>query len=137
MAQRLDLVYAATETWKLALQRDKKLPTAATDPRVVKDPKGLKVTHAFWMLGQLRAERKKGEKGNRWLGYAQAILVSHDLATLEELMAISRRALFDQDPRCPICGHVESKHSLSQPHAITKLRVPVCPAPPLKKDDDS
>lgn len=40
--------------------------------------------HIKEMLDKLQEEKITGEKGNRWLGYIQGVLVCRELMTLEE-----------------------------------------------------
>lgn len=52
-----------------------------------KDGRG--IAHARWMLGEIETGDVEGEKAHRWLGYAQAIIVQHYEATLEDVKRIN------------------------------------------------
>lgn len=40
--------------------------------------------HALWMLNKIVDGQIDGEKGHRWLGYAQGVLVSEGFLSLEQ-----------------------------------------------------
>ena len=48
--------------------------------------------HACWMLEGIREGYIQHEKAHRWLGYAQGLLVSHGMLTLDEAKSINQRA---------------------------------------------
>ena len=55
-------------------------------------PSGKGITHARWMLEGIEAGYIQGEKAHRWLGYAQAIVVECNAATLDEMKAANHAA---------------------------------------------
>ena len=56
----------------------------------IRDPDGKTKSHAHWMLIGLREGYVKGDKAHRWLGYAQAIIVSHGHLSLNDMKEINR-----------------------------------------------
>ena len=48
--------------------------------------------HACWMLEGIRDGYVQHEKGHRWLGYAQGLLVAFGELTLDEAKRINKRA---------------------------------------------
>ena len=57
----------------------------------IKDQFGSHILHALWMLEQIISGEITGDKGQRWIGYAQGLLVSSHQATLAELKEINRQ----------------------------------------------
>ena len=57
-----------------------------------RDAGGKSIEHAHWMLIGIAQGYVQHEKAHRWLGYAQALLISGHVTTLEEMKAINRRA---------------------------------------------
>lgn len=57
-----------------------------------RDEKGRKASHAIWMLEGIRDGYIQHEKGHRWLGYAQGLLVAHEVLTLDEVKGINKSA---------------------------------------------
>jgi hypothetical protein len=53
---------------------------------------GRKPGHALWMLGEIESGRIEGNKAQRWLGYAQGLLVALDLVDLHEMKEANRAA---------------------------------------------
>ena len=58
---------------------------------------GLGIYHAVWMLEQIIEEHKTGYKAQRWLGYAQGVLASKYVFTLDQLKDINRQG----NLKCP------------------------------------
>lgn len=58
------------------------------NPNRADDGRGIE--HAFWMLNEIIQGKVEGEKGHRWLGYAQGILVHEDELTLEEAKLLNK-----------------------------------------------
>lgn len=50
---------------------------------------GTGVNHAAWMLQQIEEGEVCGQKAHRWLGYAQAILVTSHYVDLEDCKRIN------------------------------------------------
>lgn len=48
------------------------------------------VPHAIWMLEGIADGYVQHEKAHRWLGYAQALLVSDDVITLDQAKEINK-----------------------------------------------
>ena len=48
--------------------------------------------HAAYMLDGILKGYIQHEKAHRWLGYAQALLVSNGVATLDEMKAVNKEA---------------------------------------------
>lgn len=65
------------------------------DIKAVKDPQGRTAKHAAWMLDEVISKKIDGEKAQRWLGYAQGILVLKGKSTMEELRDINIDAFID------------------------------------------
>jgi hypothetical protein len=62
-------------------------------PEVVRDvAEGRTSEHAMWMLEEIISGRVTGNKAQRWLGYAQGLLVAHGRAILAEMKSANRRA---------------------------------------------
>lgn len=53
---------------------------------------GVETTHLHWMLLELQKAEMSPTKACRWLGYAQALLVTRELATLDEMKMFNQRA---------------------------------------------
>lgn len=60
-----------------------------------RDIHGKSVEHAIWMLTGIVEGYIQHEKAHRWLGYAQAVLVQHDVISLEQCKEINERASGD------------------------------------------
>lgn len=52
-------------------------------------PSGKTIEHARWMLEGIEAGYIQHEKAHRWLGYAQALIVTNDVATLDEMKRVN------------------------------------------------
>ncbi len=63
-----------------------------TDITSKRDPRGIKLTHAKWMLEGIAWGYVQGEKAHRWLGYAQAIVVVNGWTTLHYVKEINHNA---------------------------------------------
>ena len=73
-------------------------------PPPVQDPMGLTTAHAHWMLLMIQVNRNWSDsKKGRWLGWAQAILCFSALFELDEMKALNRACLCD-DEGCPQYG---------------------------------
>jgi hypothetical protein len=48
--------------------------------------------HARWMLEGIKEGYIQHEKGHRWLGYAQGLLVTRGVMTLDDAKSINQRA---------------------------------------------
>ncbi len=59
-------------------------------PAASRDPYGRTIEHAIWMLAGISMGYVKDEKGHRWLGYAQALIVGDGLLTLKEVKRINK-----------------------------------------------
>lgn len=57
-----------------------------------RSPVGVGSGHAIWMLDGIQKGYIQREKAHRWLGYAQALLVSGGILTLDEVKTINREA---------------------------------------------
>jgi hypothetical protein len=64
----------------------------AGDPLNFRDPEGVSVEHAAWMLYEIINGTVSGRKAHRWLGYAQGILVMSGRLTLEQAKLANKRA---------------------------------------------
>lgn len=56
------------------------------------DTRGKTLAHAFWMLEGIASGYISGRKSHRWLGYAQALLVTHDAQALHQCKAINKES---------------------------------------------
>jgi hypothetical protein len=75
----MDVRRAAANTRILAF---KALPATQS---VKQNDDGQGVPHALWMLSLIElGDEVAGEKAHRWLGYAQGLLVTHGVITLEQ-----------------------------------------------------
>ena len=54
-----------------------------------RDPEGITLNHAVWMLSGICLGYVQCEKAHRWLGYAQGLLVVHQQLTLEQVKGIN------------------------------------------------
>ena len=54
---------------------------------------GTGMPHAYWLLHELSTGNVDGEKGNKWLGYAQCLLISYGVSTLEEMKLINENSI--------------------------------------------
>jgi hypothetical protein len=63
-------------------------------PQPARSEEGWGPSHAVWMLAEVQNQSKvwKNDKLNRWLGYAQAILVCYKFLTLEECKRCNKDA---------------------------------------------
>lgn len=61
-------------------------------PAPERSPKGMGDRHIAFMLDEIRKGRITGEKAHRWLGYAQALMVVGNWATLDQLKEINYNA---------------------------------------------
>ena len=59
---------------------------------VLRDPYGLTLEHAAWMLHGIIGGYIQNEKAHRWLGYAQAMLVLIKIVTLAEIKYLNKEA---------------------------------------------
>ena len=57
--------------------------------KAAKHSEGIGFSHAKWMLEEIAKGEMSDDKANRWLGYAQCILVVTKLASLEEVKNIN------------------------------------------------
>lgn len=57
---------------------------------IERDPRGISINHARWMLENLPEEN---DKAGRWLGYAQALMVVHGIMSLEEMRDVTRECI--------------------------------------------
>lgn len=53
---------------------------------------GIGSPHACWMLSEIAEGRVTGRKAHRWLGYAQGLLVSYGMMTLDQAKRINHQA---------------------------------------------
>jgi hypothetical protein len=51
---------------------------------------GLGIAHALWLLIQILDGTVRGDKGQRWLGYAHALMVVEGCASLDQLRDLMR-----------------------------------------------
>ena len=58
--------------------------------RAERDPDGVSIEHACWMLEGLALGYIQHETAHRWLGYAQAILVTSGTNTLDEMKQVNK-----------------------------------------------
>ena len=58
--------------------------------KAIQDPDGNTVEHALWMLLGISTGYIQYEKAHRWLGYAQALIVANEIATLHDMRAINQ-----------------------------------------------
>lgn len=54
----------------------------------IRDPYGETLEHAYWMLEEIKRGEVTGEKGHRWLGYAQGLIVVEGVLYLEDITKI-------------------------------------------------
>ena len=57
-----------------------------------RDIDGGSLAHASWMLHGITMGYVQHEKAHRWLGYAQALIVNHGVASLADMKEINKRA---------------------------------------------
>lgn len=55
-----------------------------------KDDRGTTIEHARWLLEGISLGYVQHKKAHRWLGYAQALLVMHGDATLDDMKKINK-----------------------------------------------
>ena len=55
----------------------------------VRERNGKGLAHAIWLLEGIHKEYIEEEKAHRWLGYAQAILVTEDIADLSSMKHVN------------------------------------------------
>lgn len=60
--------------------------------KILQSEEGNTPSHAMWMLEGIDLGFISGDKGHRWLGYAQAILVMHGHLSLDEAKEINKEA---------------------------------------------
>lgn len=65
------------------------------------DASSLGWNHLTWMVLQIRERKFSATKACRWLGWIQAALVSHGVATLDEMKAINKSASDASDVQQP------------------------------------
>jgi len=53
---------------------------------------GFGLHHAVWMLEEIKSGKVTGEKGHRWLGYAQGMLVAFRAIDHDEAKEINKAA---------------------------------------------
>jgi hypothetical protein len=72
-------------------------------PRAQRDPEGRTLEHAVWMLLEIYWGKieSNSNKAHRWLGYAQALLVSHQWATLEQMKQANLEASSGEESGVP------------------------------------
>ena len=58
-----------------------------------KDKEGFGVHHALWMLIGIEGGYVTGNKAQRWLGYAQALLVTNKILTLADVRLLTKTYL--------------------------------------------
>lgn len=59
----------------------------------VKDTTGRTLSHAFWMLKGIASGYISGRKSHRWLGYAQALLVTHNAMQLHQCKTFNKESV--------------------------------------------
>lgn len=64
-----------------------------------RDPEGRSLEHAVWMLLEIYWRKIDGNKAQRWLGYAQALLVMHDRVTLDQMKEANLEAVNGEESR--------------------------------------
>lgn len=79
----MDITVAATQTKRKV--SDFRSPNWSVDGP-------LSQHHIHYMLWMIETERISGEKAHRWLGWAQAAVVSAGAGTLDEMKEINRNA---------------------------------------------
>lgn len=62
------------------------------DSGVARDPDGLGIEHAMWMLQGIFEGYIQHEKAHRWLGYAQGALVASETVSLDDMKRINLAA---------------------------------------------
>lgn len=70
-------------------------------PQGERDPEGRSLAHAVWMLLEIYWSKVTGNKAHRWLGYAQALLISHRWATLDQMKQANLEASNGEKERVP------------------------------------
>ncbi len=73
------------EAARASLVNLKNIPT-------IKDSRGKLIGHAKWLLIGIASEYIEGEKAHRWLGYAQALMVLHEKASLSDMKQSNKGA---------------------------------------------
>lgn len=84
----MDVGTAAFNTISAWRQKSKGVITGITSPAAPeRDPEARSAAHALWMLGEVMANDRdwKDDKLNRWLGYAQGLLVLRGALNLEDV----------------------------------------------------
>jgi hypothetical protein len=66
-------------------------------PEAQRDPDGLRLHHAMWMLEQILEHQRNDETWNeykrqRWLSFAHGLLVCYRVLTLEQVKQINKNA---------------------------------------------
>lgn len=74
-------------------------------PFPVEDPEGKSLAHATWMLDLVASREISGDKAQRWLGYAQGLLVMHGKATLGQLKEVNRHVAQEEMKEATSRGH--------------------------------
>ncbi len=64
----------------------------ALDTVAMWDQDGVTIEHALWMLEGIALGYIQHEKAHRWLGYAQAILVTTGTVTLEQMKRVNKES---------------------------------------------
>lgn len=70
-------------------------------PAPKRDEEARSLEHAVWMLLEIYWKKIEGNKAQRWLGYAQALLVSHRWVTLEQMKQANLEASNGEKGREP------------------------------------
>lgn len=74
-----------------ALVHEGYAPVRASSDRLARPSGGSRVEHALWMIDEaLTLPPEKEGKASRWLGFAQGVLWSCHIATIDELREINR-----------------------------------------------
>ena len=66
-------------------------------PAPERSDEGNTPAHALWMLGEIASGNVVGNKAQRWLGFAQGVLVALNLAHLHEMKGANRTASENSD----------------------------------------
>lgn len=87
----VNLKVAAAKTRDLLKQAQYQLgPIYSGDP-------SLSLEHLIEMLDKLESGEIDGEKGHRWLGWAQCLMCARDVASLEDLKIINKSSKISQE----------------------------------------
>lgn len=82
----MDYIKASRETLETDL-------FTKTSVMSVRDPHGRGFSHAKWMLEEIMKDEMSVGKANRWLGYAQGLLVCSGALTLETMKEINKNCI--------------------------------------------